>query len=170
MTKERFLSEKEERNKQIAIMLKWIDEDGDLITPIHLSYNRDYKEWADTKQVIVKGENFTNTHYINVTNEGFSSDYNWLHEAIDFINEQYYNGFPIICTIGSSGCSIRINDSNVYGDKYKGNKEIVNTLNLNYNIIEEEERIGKKEAIFIAVSDFAVLYNQNVFDIKYYEL
>lgn len=77
----------EQRNKEIATMLGWIDADGDLVIPNHISAGSNYSEWADTKKVarddIFKGH--VETCYINTTDTGFSYDWNWLMEAVKFI-------------------------------------------------------------------------------------
>lgn len=129
-----------ERNKQIAIMLGWIDKDGDLIIPIHLSNGTDYREWADTKEV-KRDDLYTGCvlyHYINVTQEGFSSNYNWLMEALNFIENLGYT------------TSITMN--------------FINIMFVNEGIgitISSQNGPSKKEAIFIAVSDFAKKFNNN---------
>jgi hypothetical protein len=102
----------QERNKQIALMLGWYEENN-------------------TWKVL---ENFRGG-FIAV-NKGsdlkFNSDWNWLMEAVELI-EKIYNNQPIY--FGHNDCVI-FSPKTI---KSKGK--------------------DKKEAVFIAVSDFAKLYN-----------
>ena len=131
-------NEIKERNRQIAIMLKWIDSDGDLIIPIHLSSGTDYREWADTKKVKRDDlyEGCSISHYINVTQEGFSSNWDWLMESLGYIEHLGYT------------TSITMN--------------VINIMFIEEGIgktISSKNGSSKKEAVFIAVSDFAKKYN-----------
>jgi len=146
----------QDRNKKIAIMIgvkpckDWQGFDGFE----HTSWY--HTQWSNRFQ-----DNLELYSY-RYSDLKFDSDWNWLMEAIEFIGKQTHKGFPINCTIGRTGCSINVNPTNVMGDKFEGKTEIVNTLNINYPIVDKKEKgLTKKEAVFIAVSDFARLYNEN---------
>jgi hypothetical protein len=132
----------EKNNKEIAKMLGWIDADGDLVVPHHLSNGYNYSEWADTKYIkrddLYKG--CTICHYINVTQEGFSSDWNWLMEAVEFVQK------------------IIIQKSEEFIIELYKNlpNEPTTFVNCGYN---EYQHKNPKEAVFQAVSEFAKKYN-----------
>jgi hypothetical protein len=105
----------QERNKQIALMLGW-----------------KYKDKIWLKKHPVEKDRWMVASYTN--NFLFHSDWNWLMEAVEFIE--------------SKGYEIGI---------FANRVEIITTI--------EEERLfkaggkTKKEAVFIAVSDFAKNHN-----------
>jgi hypothetical protein len=66
----------------------------------------------------------------------FHSDWNWLMEAVEFIEHKGYDVFI-------NGLYCRITDSGLSDFE-----------------IESGEALNKKEAVFLAVSDFAKLYNE----------
>jgi hypothetical protein len=143
----------QERNKQIALMLN---------IKIEQCYpeNKDYKQHGIVYTLEKEFAENVNSIFLSVSKLKFHKDWRWLMEAVEFIGKQNYKGFPINCTIGSTGCSINVNPTNFMGDKFEGKREIVNTLNINYHIVDEkEEGFTKKEAVFIAVSDFAKKFN-----------
>ena len=140
-------AEIQERNKDIALMLGWIDNDGDLIVPKHLSIGYDYGEWATTKKIqndeVYKG--FCDTHYINVTDTGFSTNWNWLMEAVEFIEKQ-----KMEVSIIEAECAIIDTEKALLEE----NPFMVEPI---CKCFDGET---KKESTFIAVSDFAKLYNK----------
>ncbi len=125
----------QERNKQIALMLGW-------------THNKFMNRWND-EDIFHK--------YAYVEELKFHSDWNWLMEAVEFIEGKDYwveivksqlgtktRNYPIIwCEIGKEN-STDLLDDNCYTKITRG--ESVNR--------------NKKEAVFIAVSDFAKLYNE----------
>ncbi len=130
--------EMQERNKQIALMLTWDSNESqtEFYPPYQFGGVKDLDDLM------------------------FNLNWNWLMEAVEFISKQAHKGFPINCIISNTGCAININPTNVMGDKFEGKTEIVNTLNINYHIVDEKEKdFTRQEAVFIAVSDFAKLYN-----------
>jgi hypothetical protein len=91
----------------------------------NMSVNLNTYEWNGT----------TNIHYIPFDMLQFHSDWNWLMEAVEFIEKIDMSKFRVdIC-----GKIVKIDTSN---------EEIVWT-----------STTFKKEAVFIAVSDFAKRYN-----------
>ena len=117
----------QERNKQIALMLGMKIE-GTYIT-----------NWKEFNSLL---------HSIEDTLK-FHSDWNWLMEAVEFIEEK----LKLKTVISNMGFGI--------------NNQYIN-INRDVSIIDETidnpskimgKSSNKKEAVFIAVSDFAKLYN-----------
>lgn len=81
----------------------------------------------------------------------YHSDWSWLMEAVEFVENNKLsldNNRPFNLTIGEKYCGIFFNRWNDKGEDFRGQKQIISiTAN------------SKKEAVFIAVSDFAKLYN-----------
>jgi len=94
-------------------------------------------------------------------NEKFHSDWNWIMNVKTKIDGLYHKGFPIVTNIGSSGMYIGINTSNVSGNRYEGDKEIANTLNINYHVVLDKNKINLKEAVVEAINQFLIWYEQN---------
>jgi len=138
-----------ESNKEIAKMLGWIDADGDLVVPNHLSNGYNYSEWADTKYIkrddLYKG--CTICHYINVTQEGFSSDWNWLHEVVEKI-ESLKEGEEVehnwYVTVGEG------NYCRIFTDEFKTFQDEIIVENAN----------TKREAVIQAVWEFLNYFYQ----------
>jgi len=107
----------QERNKQIALMLGWERHN-------HASY------FTWTKQ------NSKDHIYESILQ--FHLDWNWLHEAVEFIERLSVHH---MVETNRSSCVI-----------YNGK----NIITANYFKADKT----KKEAVFIAVSDFAKLYNE----------
>jgi len=121
----------QERNKQIALMLGLTPTKG------FGSKKNQYFKKIDSDKTII---------YNKVL---FHSDWNWLMEAVEFIEEK----LKLKTVISNMGFGI--------------NNQYIN-INRDVSIIDETidnpskimgKSSNKKEAIFIAVSDFAKLYN-----------
>lgn len=116
----------QERNKQIALMLGlkrgwWIHQEKPLTD--------DKKQWCD-----IGGKTFLGTKIYYDRDLKFHSDWNWLMEAVEFIEKIY--SYKV--KIESKGCII-----------YKNSNAVI----IHYSTE------SKLVAVFIAVSDFAKLYN-----------
>ncbi len=137
-----------QRNKEIAVMLGCIDADGDLIVPKHLAIGCDYGEWADTKEVNYDNlfPGCTMTHYINVSQECFSTDWRWLMAAVEFV-EAIMDGIAYKVCIDGYKCEISTHTQ--YALAYDKHVDIY--------ALEDT----KHAAVFLAVSTFAKLYNAN---------
>ena len=129
----------QERNKQIAIMLgseKKNDGQFDYWIYDHLGY--------DTMKI--SGACWVSGNF------EFHSDWNWLMEAVEFIEREGYStqishGYTI-SNYGSDHCEINtIDNALLYYDDVE--KSIVSILDK-----------SKKQTVFTAVSNFAKLYNQ----------
>ena len=118
----------QERNKQIALMLGGIKEKNFWNQESYRLEQFERLSWSNVIQ-----DNFENPHF-TLSELQFHSDWNWLMEAVEFI-EKIYNNQPIY--FGHNDCVI-FSPKTI---KSKGK--------------------DKKEAIFIAISDFAKLYNNN---------
>jgi hypothetical protein len=119
----------QERNKQIALMLGWeyIDE--------KVSY-QNYGWWVKGTYHL-DADARSNKNWIGFNSDiKFHSDWNWLHEAVEFIESKGYDVFV-------NGLYCRITDSGMSDFE-----------------IESGTVLNKKEAVFIVVSDFAKLYNE----------
>jgi hypothetical protein len=125
----------QERNKQIALMLGWeyIDE--------KVSY-QNYGWWVKGTYHL-DADARSNKNWIGFNSDiKFHSDWNWLHEAVEFIeNIKDEQGYGNMINIWVNGCNVCEN-------------------NAGYKIIENIFAPTKKEAVFIVVSDFAKLYNE----------
>jgi hypothetical protein len=120
----------QERNKQIALMLGWEEE----------QQGSWFKTDKSAKYVVY-------SEHQNYPHKGlpFYRDWNWLHEAIEFI-ENLNNGNCYSVKIVNNKCEIYINTQ--YALAYDKHLSIFQKLD------------SKKEAVFTAVSDFAKLYNE----------
>jgi hypothetical protein len=149
MTKEELL----ERNKQIALMLGaeindtleriYIDKmlDDELIFH-NMSVNLSSYEWSGTR----------NIHYIPFDMLQFNSDWNWLMEALKFIEDELK-----LKTVISNNC---MGICNQYININKGISIIDETVTINSKILGHGTT--KKEAIFKAVSEFAEFHNRSI--------
>jgi hypothetical protein len=132
----------QERSDQIAIMLgseKKNDGQFDYWTYDHLGY--------DTMKI--SGACWVSGNF------EFHSDYNWLMEAVKFIESKKH-------TVHISGNEICI-DSNILSERNVINGGTMNSHNEKYYptlISITEDNLTKIEAVFIAVSSFAKLYNE----------
>jgi len=138
-----------ERNKEIALMLGaeindtleriYIDKmlDDELIFH-NISVNLSSYGWNGTR----------NIHYIPFNMLQFHSDWNWLMEAVEFIEK--LKGMSIY--IGKN----RMNKLHSVEISYEDNTW-QKRPHIDKTIFIQNEL--KKEAVFIAVSDFAKLYN-----------
>ena len=116
----------QDRNEQIALMLGlkkgwWIHQQKPLTD--------DKKQWWD-----IEGKTFLGTRVYYIKDLQFHSDWNWLMEAVEFIE--------------SKGYEIGI---------FANRVEIITTIE--ENRVYETGGKTKKEAVFIAVSDFARQFN-----------
>jgi hypothetical protein len=117
----------QERNKQIALMLGYVNT-----TPADKDFN--IFEYPTKFGAIPK--------MIETMSMKFHSDWNWLMEAVEFIEKvKDEQGYGNMVNIWVNGCNVCEN-------------------NAGYKIIENIFASTKKEAVFIAVSDFAKLYNE----------
>jgi hypothetical protein len=107
----------QERNEQIALMLGF-------------KYKNQAKYWG--KYPLDNNSFLSKLGYVMMNNLKFHSDWNWIMEAVEFI-EKIYNNQPVY--FGHNNCVI-----------------------FSPKTIRSKGK-DKKEAVFIAVSDFAKLYN-----------
>lgn len=124
----------QERNKQIATMLGY-----KLITP---DMRKDPNKWNMSywqKNYPEKQDVLCSEKYLS-----FHSDWNWLMEAVEFIEKLGKYSFAID-SHPLSGHTVLIHNATSYG---------ITSL-----VIPDVTMPDKKEAVFIAVSDFAKLYN-----------
>jgi hypothetical protein len=134
----------QERNKEIALMLGadvqevleriYIDKmTDDEFTFHNTSVNLNTYEWNGT----------TNIHYISFDMLQFHSDWNWLMEAVEFIRLENWS-YDMYCPNGIGEDSDGEFECNFWN---KINPEIIG-----------RSKSSLKEAVFIAVSNFAKLY------------
>jgi hypothetical protein len=95
--------------------------------------NKDYKQHGIVYTLEKEFAENVNSVFLSVSELKFHKDWRWIMEAVEFI-EKVYNNQPIY--FGHNNCVI-FSPKTI---KSKGN--------------------DKKEAVFIAVSDFAKLYNE----------
>ena len=129
----------QERNKQIAFMLGWEEEVGSWYT------NKGFAR-------IVIYSAYNNYPHVGLP---FYRDWNWLMEAVEFIEKLKFN---------TKAC-IHCNNDRVYLNTYpiessQYSAKFISITNSKINFCSTKAST-KKEAVFIAVSDFAKLYNQN---------
>jgi len=124
----------QERNKQIALMLN---------IKIEQCYpeNKDYKQHGIVYTLEKEFAENVNSVFLSVSELKFHKDWNWLHEAVEFI-EKLNNYF------------IQIEEKSCYV------YDISKFDNSQANAFIIKDGKTKKEAVFIAVSDFAKLYNE----------
>ena len=120
----------QERNKQIIQMLGfkrgfWIHQEKPLTD--------DKKQWWD-----IDGKTFLGTRVRYDKDLEFHSNWNWLMEAVKFI-EKLDGSY----SISNKSCAISVDEPYWFGAEI---------------IVKTNESIH--EAVFIAVSDFAKLYNE----------
>lgn len=118
----------EERTKQIVLMLR-LNHDKEAVV-----FNMQSYSWDMLK---------------------FHSDWNWLMEAVEFIENK---GFPF-CV---SWNEVTINNLEAFLKQKETDEYKILQPETIIHIYEPEDNLeilSKKEAVFIAVSDFAKLYN-----------
>jgi hypothetical protein len=146
----------QERNKQIALMLGWknsfahkVDQYGYYQTVD--GYSTPYINTLDEQAV----EYQSDKNAFAIEDLQFHSDWNWVMEAVEFIQSlrldipEYNVVDYYIVTSSSTFCNIRSGLNHADGETKSP---------FFYN----KSSVGKnqKEAVFIAVSDFAKLYNE----------
>jgi len=104
----------QERNKETALMLG-LEYDEEAVV-----FNMQAYSWDNLK---------------------FHSDWNWLMEAVEFIE------------------NLKIDDFGYIVEMLPATSRVYLSRN-NYTIVSVEPKSSRKKAIFIAVSDFAKLYNE----------
>ena len=119
------ITEIQERNNQIALMLN---------IKIEQCYpeNKDYKQHGIVYTLEKEFAKNVNSIFLGVSELKFHSDWNWLHEAVEFIEKL---GYHVI--ISKQSCRI-----------WTGG-----TCHI------DGKGVFKKESVFIAVSDFAQKLN-----------
>jgi hypothetical protein len=123
------LQEIQDRNKEIALMLNWKEEQ--LGSWFHIQNNVNYVVYSEHNNYPHKGL-------------PFHRDWNWLMEAVEFIEKS--NKYKVI--IGPNDwCTIKTQFLHIKRDFV--------------DVIDVCSSTTKKEAIFLAVSDFAKKFNNN---------
>lgn len=117
----------QERNKQIALML------GMKIEGTYITNRKEFNSLLHSIEDTLK----------------FHSDWNWLMEAVEFIE----NKLKLGTVISNMGFGI----NNQYININRGVSIVDETIDNPSKIMGKSST--KKEAVFIAVSDFAKLYN-----------
>jgi hypothetical protein len=85
-----------------------------------------------------------------------------LMPVIEKISKHKHNGFPLNVTVsGDCGIFIDINHSNMAAQLYEGNREIVNTLNINYFADTEvqDETYSHIMSVWVGVVQFVNWFN-----------
>ena len=103
-----------------------------------------------------------NKVYVSKTELKYHSSWDWLMPVVNkiandvrFKGRFHVHGFPINVTIsGHGGAFIAINTGNCAGEEYTGEKNIADTLNLNYCINDVEMEYKPIELTWIAISRF----------------
>lgn len=84
-----------------------------------------------------------------------------------FYTRFHISGFPILVTIiGCGGMNIRINEGNVAGEEYKGERGIVDTMNFNAFAEDESSLCTEIELAWIAIARFLEWYEKNKENIR----
>lgn len=109
----------QERNEQIALMLGWKKHN-------HISYHT----WTNDKSI----------YHIYDSALQFHSDWDWLMEAVEFIESIEVDDFGYIVEMLPSSSRIYLAKNNL-------------------SIISIDPKSSRKEAVFTAVSDFAKKFN-----------
>lgn len=99
------------------------------------------------------------TDFMGVTITDFHDDWKWLMPVFHKIGKLYIDGFPINTYIGTDGIYIGINPTNASGQEYKGQCQIVETLNINY--FELNEPYTPIEGVWLGIVNFLKWYNQH---------
>lgn len=137
----------QERNKQIALLLN---------IKIEQCYpeNKDYKQHGIVYTLEKEFAENVNSIFLGVSELKFHRDWNWLMEAVEFISSKGHN-------VTTTGNEVYIDDNKLsIRNIVEGGT--INSSNQKYfaTIISiTEEASTKKEAVFIAVSDFAQKFN-----------
>jgi hypothetical protein len=119
----------QERNKEIALMLGTIEEKNFFGVDSFFLPQFERETWSNRLQ-----DYFDNPHF-TLSDLWFHSEWNWLMEAVDFIENKNYH---------------------VWIGKYASS--ITKDSGLDFQI-NSGKGLTKKEAVFLIVSDFAKKYN-----------
>ncbi len=145
----------QERNKQIALMLGTIkgrDPFGNFIDGIQYNKIGTEREWCfHFNQTALKTQTSAVSWKVlyKIEELRFHLDWNWLMEAVEFIEKSGYN---------IEICSYHGNDSLHYCAIHQLIDKDTNDIT---SIIKPKHSNIKTEAVFIVVSDFAKLYSEN---------
>jgi hypothetical protein len=128
----------QERNEQIQKMLRW--------ELIH--YPKNEKNFIDYYMFVKKDENGNKIDIFDYDDSNgntipFNLDWNWLMEAVEFIENKLKESYNVDIA-NKNQCEIVKN-----GDKY--------ICGHGFETVSH----SKQEAVFISVSNFAKLYNNN---------
>lgn len=141
--------EVKERNREIALMLgfKYIKtkdsytidkvKDDDFV---FRNTSIEYSTYTYNERL------YRNIYYIHTNILSFHCSWGWLMEAVEFIEKQQYN------------VEIRLNDCHVQSNDGEYSESSNYMINCSYDKVTTAS--SKKEAVFIAISDFAKLYNE----------
>jgi hypothetical protein len=131
----------QKRNKQIALMLN---------IKIEQCYpeNKDYKQHGIVYTLEKEFAENVNSIFLSVSELKFHKDWRWLMEAVEFIEKLQSDNFYMEF-FWLNGPNVSLYQK----DKQKG--LILWETHGRFKNVET-----KKEAVFIAVSDFAKLYNE----------
>lgn len=90
--------------------------------------------------------------------KSFHDDWRWLIPVFQKIGTLYIDGFPINTFLGTNGIYIGINPTNASGEEYKGQCQIIETLNINY--LELDEPYSLIEGVWLGIVTFLKWYNK----------
>jgi len=102
------------------------------------------------------------TEAIPVGSLKYHKSWDALMPVLEKIAKHRHKTFPINVTIsGDNGVSIYINPSNMSAESYEGDREIANTLNINYFALLEEEKYSHIMSVWIGVVKFIKWVNND---------
>jgi len=118
-----------------------------------------------TRGIVV--DNPTGKIIYSPDNLRYHLSWDWLMPVVDKISKEYYKehnkSFPIVVRIsGGGGMYIGINHSNCAGEEYDGDKQIADTLNMNYFELDEEMKYSSIQLGWFAVTRFVKWYNNKI--------
>jgi hypothetical protein len=156
--------EVESRNRAIAMFM------GIKIKALKDEYCYKYEFWTPTGIVkkelffgVLKEDDPTFFKLINqciVPNTQYHKSWDWLMPVVEKIGGMMIDRYPIMVTICDSGIRIAFNRTRPSGEEKEGKLEIINTLNINYFILDDKQKYTMRESVWFGITEFIEWYNK----------
>jgi hypothetical protein len=97
--------------------------------------------------------------YIHHHPQYYHKKWGWLMPVVEKIGKLTIDRFPINVTLSTTGIYIAFNHSNCHGDHKEGQLKIVDTLNINYFNLDENNQTDMITSCWLGIVEFIEWYN-----------